>query len=280
MTGARGLSRHPGLSPGGEPENFEEHLLRVNPTSASLANLAEQADDSPVIMLNLLRFNPRGDISIYSRYAKKAEPEVEKVGSFVGYYGKAITTLDPAFGFDDSWDGVALVIYHRRQSFIQLQSSRNYQLAIPFRTAGVSRRTLYVLGDDEHLPGAVTSISELDTNHQPLNAGDDEVFILDLFKFNETSGAESFKSYVQAISPLLQQSGAMLELSVSAQTPVLSEEAWDNCMLTRFPSLESVVTLYGSSAWKAVQSTHGEAAVRNLRVASQAVPIPIRTADL
>ena len=280
MTGAEGLSRHPGLSPGGEPGNFEEHLLRVNPTSASLDNLAEQTDDRPVIMLNLLRFNPRGDISIYSRYANKAAPEVEKVGSFVGYYGKAITTPDPAFGFDDSWDGVALVVYHRRQSFIQLQNSRNYQLAIPFRTAGASRRTLYVLGDDEHLPGAATSISELDANRQPLDAGDEEVFVLDLFKFDETSGAKSFKSYVQAVSPMLRQSGAMLELSVSAETPVLSEEAWDYCMLTRFPSLESVVTLYGNSAWKDVQTAHGEAMVRNLRVASQAVPIPIKTADL
>jgi hypothetical protein len=100
-----------------------------------------------------------------------------------------------------------------------------------------------VLGDDEHLPGAATSISELDANRQTLGTGDEEVFVLDLFKFTETDGAKSFKSYVQAVSPLLQRSGAVLELSVSPEIPVLSEETWDYCMLTRFPSLDTVVTL-------------------------------------
>ena len=77
------MSRHPGLSPGGEPKNFEEYLLRVNPGSASLNSLAEQPDGAPIIMLNLLRFNPRRDASIYGEYAKRAAPEVEKMGGFV-----------------------------------------------------------------------------------------------------------------------------------------------------------------------------------------------------
>jgi len=268
------LSKHPGLSPGGEPENFEEHLLRVNPSSASLAMLAKQPDGAPIIMLNLLRFNPRGDASIYGEYAKRAAPEIENVGSFVGYYGKTLNGFDPAFGFDDSWDGVGLVVYHRRQSFIQLQNSRNYQLAIPFRTAGASRRTLYVLRDDEQLPGAATTIGELDASRESLDSGSGEVYVLDLLSFSEDGRSKAFESYFQAISPLLQQSGAVLELSVSPETPVLSEAIWDYCMLTRFPSLESVTALYGNSAWKAVQNACTKKMVSRLSVASQAVPIP------
>ena len=268
------MSKYPGISPRGEPENFEEYLLRVNPSSASLNNLAKQADGGPIIMLNLLRFNPRGDASIFGEYVKRAAPEVEKTGSFVGYYGRTLTNFDPAFGFDDSWDGVGLVVYRRRQSFIQLQNSRNYQLAIPFRTAGASRRTLYVLRDDEQLPGAATTIGELDASRQALDAGNGDVFVLDLLSFTEDGRSKAFKSYVQAISPLLQQSGAVLELSVSPETPVLSEAIWDYCMLTRFPSLESVVALYGNSAWKAVQTACAKTMVSRLSVASQAVPIP------
>jgi uncharacterized protein (DUF1330 family) len=281
MTGVRGLSKHPGISPRGEPENFEEYLLRVNPSSASLNSLAEQPDGGPVIMLNLLRFNPRGDAGIYGEYAKRAAPEVEKVGSFVGYYGRALTDFDPAFGFDDSWDGVGLVVYHRRQSFIQLQNSRNYQLAIPFRTAGASRRTLYALRDDEQLPGAATTIGELDVSRESLDSGDGDgdgnVHVLDLLSFAEDGRSKALESYIQAISPLLQQSGAVLELSVSPETPVLSEAIWDYCMLTRFPSLESVVALYGNSAWKAVQNACTETVVSRLSVASQSVPIPTTT---
>jgi len=268
------LSKHPGLSPGGEADTFEDYLLRVNPGPEVLGLLAEQADETPMIMLNLLRFNPRGDSSIYNQYAKKAAPEVEKTGSFVGYYGRAITHLDPGFGFDDSWDGVGLVVYHRRQSFIDLQNSQNYQLAIPFRTAGASRRTLYVLGDDNALPGAATSIAELDANRQNLDTGDGAVYLLELLRFGKDGGEKDFNSYVQATLPLLGQYAAVLELSTRSEFPVLSEETWHCCILTRFPTLESVTSLYESSAWKELQTTRGKFVARNLCVVSQAIPIP------
>ena len=268
------MSRHPGISPGGEADKFEDYLLRVNPRSEVLGLLAEQADETPVIMLNLLRFNPRGDSSIYNQYAKKAAPEVEKTGSFVGYYGRAITHLDPSFGFDDSWDGVGLVVYHRRQSFIDLQSSQNYQLAIPFRTAGASRRTLYVLGDDDALPGAAMSIAELDANRRNLDTGDGAVYVLELLKFGKNGGEKDFDSYVQATLPLLRQHAAVLELSTRSEFPVLSEETWDYCNLTRFPTLESVTSLYENTAWKELQTARRKFVARNLCVVSQAIPIP------
>ena len=58
------MSERPGIAPHGEPTDFEGCLARVNPSKASLRQLADQPDDSPVIMLNLLRFRPRGDGTI------------------------------------------------------------------------------------------------------------------------------------------------------------------------------------------------------------------------
>ena len=265
---------HPGISPAGEAKTFTEHLLRVNPTPASLEALAGQADQAPVIMLNLLRFSPRGDNSIYSQYAMKAAPEVKKTGSFVGYYGKTISGLNSAIGLDESWDGIALLVYHRRQSFLDLQRSQNYQQAIPLRTAGVSRRTLYVLEDHQQSSAAATSISQLDTNRQPLDTGEEAIFILDLFAFVDDCGVDDLNSYLQAVVPVLQQHQAVLELSTRCELPVLSEQTWDYCTVTRFPSLASVNSFYQSSAWEAIQSAFEKKVVRNLRVASQGIPIP------
>jgi predicted DNA-binding transcriptional regulator AlpA len=141
------VSEQAGIAPTGEPTDFEVCLARVNPSKASLQQPAKQADDTPVIMLNLLRFRPRGDATIYSMYDRETAPEVEKVGSFIGHYGAVITDLDPALGFDARYDAVVMPVSHRRSSYLALQRSSIYQLIIPYRSAGTSRRTLYVLSD-------------------------------------------------------------------------------------------------------------------------------------
>ena len=159
---------HPGISPGGKPSTFEEYLLRVNPTQASLQNLAEQPDNTAIVMLNLLRFRPRGNNTIYSLYGKEVAPIIKELGSFVGYYGKVVTNLNPALGFDDSWDGVVMPVYHRRNSYLDLQKNTVYQLAIPFRTAGTSRRVLYPLADGEKIYQDTVEVGQLDAMRQPL----------------------------------------------------------------------------------------------------------------
>jgi len=173
-----------GISPGGEPTSFEGCMARVNPSKAALENLAAQVDDSPIIMLNLLRFRPQGDSSIYNLYGREAAPEVKKVGSFVGFFGATINDLDPALCFDDSWDGVVLPVYRRRKSFLDLQKSERYQLAIPYRSAGTSRRTLYALSDDRPLLPAATSISSMFTEHSGLAVKDSEIFSIELLRFS------------------------------------------------------------------------------------------------
>ena len=96
------MSEQPGIAPAGEPEDFDGCLARVNPGRASLQNLSLKADDSPVVMFNLLRFRPRGDAAIYTLYGRQAAPEIKKVGSFIAYYGTVITDFNQDLGFDTS----------------------------------------------------------------------------------------------------------------------------------------------------------------------------------
>ena len=79
--------------------------------------------------LEFRAINPKGrvpaiiDRAIYRLYGREAAPEVEKVGSFVGYFGAVISDLDPSLGFDASWNAVVMPVYHRRRACLDLQRS-------------------------------------------------------------------------------------------------------------------------------------------------------------
>jgi uncharacterized protein (DUF1330 family) len=268
------MSERPGIAPAGEPTDFEGCLARVNPTEASLQQLSDQADDTPVIMLNLLRFRPRGDSTIYSLYGKEAAPEVKKVGSFIGYYGAVVTDLDPALGFDASWDAVVMPVYHRRASYLALQRSSIYQLAIPYRSAGTSRRTLYVLSDGDKVYKGTTTIAEMDANRKPLPTRAGDVYVIDVLRFAGAQGREQFSAWADSVQPLLQEVGAKPLLSLSPEVPVLSEEHWDHCILTHFPSLDAVTTLYGSADWQQSLAARRAALENSVTVATHGIPLP------
>lgn len=268
------MSERAGIAPAGEPIDFEGCLARVNPTEASLQQLGAQEDDTPVIMLNLLRFRPRGDSTIYSLYGKDAAPEVKKVGSFIGYYGAVVTDLDPALGFDASWDAVVMPVYHRRASYLALQRSSIYQLAIPYRSAGTSRRTLYVLSDGDTIFEDTHSIAEMDASRKPLPTTAGDIYVIDVVRFAGEQGREQFRNWAHTVRPLLQDAGATPLLSLQPEVPVLSEEHWDHCILTHFPSLNAVTTLYSGTAWQLSLGARRDALENSVTVATTGIPLP------
>ena len=264
----------PGIAPSGEPTDFEGCLARVNPSKTSLAQLAEQPDETPVIMLNLLRFRPRGDASIYSLYGKEAAPEVEKVGSFVGYYGAVLTDLDPALGFNVSYDAVVMPVYHRRSSYLALQRSSIYQLVIPYRSAGTSRRTLYVLSDGEKIFRDTHTIAEMDASRTPLPTKAGDVYVIDTVRYAGEQGRERFHAWADSVQPLLENAGATPLLSLQPELPVLSEAYWDHCILTHFPSLGALRAVYTSGEWKAARDMRGQALENSITVATTGMALP------
>jgi len=265
----------PGIAPGGEPATFQECLTRVNPSEASLQQLSLQADDSPIIMLNMLRFRPRGDSTIYGMYGREAAPEVEKVDSFVAYFGTVITSLDPALGFDTSWDALVMPVYHRRASYLALQNSSVYHLAIPYRTAGTSRRTLYVLGDKPDVNDKLCTVAELDASRKPLPAGPEDVYVVDIVRFCGSTGQERFGDWEHRVRPLQRNADATPTLSLTPETPVLSEEFWEHCTLTRFPSLQAVQDLYASKAWQEASVERQQALENSITLVTSAIPLPV-----
>ena len=268
------MSDNAGIAPGGEATDFEGCLARVNPSRASLNQLAQQPDETPVIMLNLLRFRPRGDATIYNMYGREAAPEVEKVGSFVGYFGSVINDLDPDLGFDQGYDAVVMPVYHRRGSYLALQQSSIYQLVIPYRSAGTSRRTLYVLRDGDSLYPGTHSIADMDASRDPLTIKAGEIYTIDLLRFADDGGAAAFKQWCELSAPLLHDAGATPLFSLQAEVPVLSEEYWDHCLLTHYPSLDAMTRLYRSDTWQQAMAARRLTLENSVTVATSGRPLP------
>jgi len=108
---------------------------------AAFAQRAQQTDDGPVTMLNLLALQPDGGRERYEQYGAAVAPLLERVGGRIVYAGEAVP---PLLG-DERWDLVALVEYPTRQAFLDMVSSPEYLAIAHLRSEALSKGELHPL---------------------------------------------------------------------------------------------------------------------------------------
>lgn len=103
------------------------------------AFLAEP-DDSPIVMLNLLRFAPEGGRATYLTYLQMARPILARFGARIlfGGDGLPVLTTGPA----PRWDGSLLVQYPSRAAFKAMVDDPEYQLAFKVGAASLAEIVL------------------------------------------------------------------------------------------------------------------------------------------
>lgn len=131
-----------GSSLGCAPET-EVQVVEINavvPTAEQMqAFLA--LPDSPVVMLNLLKFKPEGGADEYAKYFSGVRPLLENVGAKILFAGEAATCL---VGNAD-WDMMALVEYPSPSALAQMVNSDAYQAIHHHREAGLDGQVLYAI---------------------------------------------------------------------------------------------------------------------------------------
>jgi uncharacterized protein (DUF1330 family) len=96
---------------------------------------ARAAEAAPVVMLNLLAFQPEGGRERYEEYGAAVAPLLEQAGGRVVFFGAPGSAL---LG-EDSWDLVILVEYPTRQAFLEMIGSAEYQAIAHLRTEALAR---------------------------------------------------------------------------------------------------------------------------------------------
>lgn len=138
------------LACGSDPIN---HLPGVDPwldgNPLEFASFAKDADQGPVVMLNLLKFRDQAadgsgtGAEAYARYAALAGPFVEKHGGSLVFSGEANEHLIGDTNYD--WDAVLLVSWPKRQNLLDLASDEEYEKIAHHRTNALERAMLIAL---------------------------------------------------------------------------------------------------------------------------------------
>lgn len=132
----------------------------IEPTEQQLLALVGDDRDTPVGMLNLLKFREvatyddpnepqRSGAEAYMLYGAAAQKRLEELGGGILFMSGADRTI--VGGRLDEWDMVAIATYPRARDFPKLIESEEYVEALKHRTAGLLRTQVIQLPIDETL---------------------------------------------------------------------------------------------------------------------------------
>lgn len=129
-------------------------MATIDPSRADVERLRKLPQDTPVTMLNLLRFRERAAYpadaaaapcsgrDAYARYSEVAAEKVRAVGGRPAWIGEALVSfIAPA---EERWDEMLLVDYPTLAAFLQMLAMPDYQAATIHRTAALSDARLIV----------------------------------------------------------------------------------------------------------------------------------------
>jgi uncharacterized protein (DUF1330 family) len=125
--------------------------MPIGPTKEQINALVDSDLDTPVVMLNLLKFAERsgggnGAVSgrdSYARYGDRVRSMLEDVGGRVLWQGRADSVVIGGEG--DDWDAVILVEYPSRKAFLEMTSNPKYGEVAKDRTAGLADSRLIAM---------------------------------------------------------------------------------------------------------------------------------------
>lgn len=123
-------------------------LPLIDPTPEQFKALVESDDESPIVMVNLVRFKDQATgidegmsgAEAYATYGKNIAPYLAEAG---GEVLVATATVESVIGpAEAEWDMVLLVRYPSRKAFIGMISNPGYQKEHEHRAAGVEEARL------------------------------------------------------------------------------------------------------------------------------------------
>lgn len=119
---------------------------KVNPNKEQMAGFLEGDVDSPIEMVNLLKFKDKAeyddgketDLSgweAYAIYAKEVVEHLKKVGGEQVFFGRVERLM--LGEVEELWDMVAIARYPSRKAMLQMISDPDYIKSAKHRSAGL-----------------------------------------------------------------------------------------------------------------------------------------------
>ena len=119
--------------------------MPIEPTADALERFLIGDTGRPLVLTQLLRFNPGGR-DLYLQYFAKVEPLLGRIGAQLTYAGECLE--EPLLaGPNQAWDAVVIVRYPTRAAYAELLKDPDYQSAVALRRAALSEVVMLPMDD-------------------------------------------------------------------------------------------------------------------------------------
>jgi len=241
-----------------------EYGLRLAGTSAD--------DDGPVWMVNLMRYREVADYTdardttISGREADDLYAPVEILGD-IGAEPVFFGDVDQQLLGTPNWDRVAVVKYPTRQSFIDMQSRPDFQLAHEHKDAGMAETI--VMGcvplPYPTAPPGVAFPDWADVEHPP-TAEDGPITVVHVMRFADAAAAlnvpDEMEAYTSAIAAIAARHGARVAGWFAVEGTILGDgRAWHQVRFNQFPSKRAFLALAADPERQRAQAEHRDTAI-------------------
>ena len=217
----------------------------MEPGPAALEEFSTGSRGEPFYMLNLLKFAPDGRTE-YFRYALGAGKHIQQREGSMRYIGRVEACGDaPA-----TWDGVAIVRYPTRDSFLEVVADPDYQNFLPHLRAALDRTLMYAFVNAEELPERLDATTA--------DYGPDSVVIVGLQRLRHDS-LPAYARYQRESRRLITQFGGGVLFAAEGDQALVGTGQWDRLVLVHFPSLHQLEAMIGSAPYTQLLELRAEA---------------------
>lgn len=120
---------------------------KVRPSEEQMAGFQQGDIDSPIYMLNLLKFKPKAEYAdgrqsdasgqeAYGIYGREVQAHIKKVGGKQVFGGRVNRLM--LGEVEELWDSAAIVMYPSRKAMLAMMQDADYQASAVHRTAGLA----------------------------------------------------------------------------------------------------------------------------------------------
>lgn len=228
----------------------QDSPAEIVPSPAALQEFSTGPSDTPIYMLNLLKFAPGGRTE-YFRYGMGAGKHLQQRGGSMGYIGRVEACSDAS----PAWDSVAIVRYPSRAEYLQIVADVDYQSYLPHLRAAIVRAMLHAFVNSEELPERLDATTA--------DYGPDSIVVVGLQRLKPDS-ERAYEGYTRASRRLISQYGGGILFAADGEQLLVGDGQWDRLVLIHFPSLHQLQSMIESPAHQHVLELRGEAVADTL----------------
>ena len=247
---------------------IQHNYAQVNREYAMRLATTAPTDDGPILMVNLMRYHERAhyadgdDHGISGKEADDRYSPIEvlhDIGASVVLFGDVETQL---FG-QPAWDRIGCVEYPTRQSFIEMQSRRDFQEKHEHKAAGMAE-TIVMGCVPIELPPLADELAAVDwaVIEHPPTPDDGPIVVMHVIRFSDDVGEHGMAGYHDAAFRVARRHGARIGGWYNVEGTIVGDgRAWDQVRFNLFPSKAAFLAVVADPDRQAAQKAHREPAI-------------------